>query len=127
MEKLQLKKQQFKNALESLKEVLDMPYSVVVRDATIQRFEYTFELCWKTLSLYFKEIHGIICRSPKKCFREGLSLELYDESITEILLKMVDHRNQTVHIYNELIAEEIYKQIVEKYYIAMRKIYDIMG
>ena len=126
MERLQLKRQQFKNALESLKEILNTPYTVVVRDATIQRFEYTFELCWKTFSLYLQEIHGIICRSPKKCFREGLSLELYDETTTEILLKMVDHRNQTVHIYNELIAEEIYQQIVKKYYNTMRKILDIM-
>jgi len=34
-------------ALLSLEEILAEEFSVIVRDATIQRFEYTFELGWK--------------------------------------------------------------------------------
>ncbi|MDL1980593.1 MAG: nucleotidyltransferase substrate binding protein [Deltaproteobacteria bacterium] len=33
-----------KSALNTLEEVLEKPFSLIVRNATIQRFEYTFEL-----------------------------------------------------------------------------------
>ena len=35
-------------ALVTLEEIVKEPFSVIVRDATIQRFEYTFELIMKS-------------------------------------------------------------------------------
>lgn len=43
MEKLARRIKEAENALDTLREVLREPYTVIVRDATIQRFEYTFE------------------------------------------------------------------------------------
>jgi len=43
MEILELKYKNAQNALATLEEILDEPFSDIVRDATIQRFEYTFE------------------------------------------------------------------------------------
>jgi len=37
-----------------LAEVVALPESEVVRDATIQRFEFTFEVVWKALKLYLE-------------------------------------------------------------------------
>jgi len=37
----------FNKALGRLAEALDAPASDLVRDASIQRFEFTFELAWK--------------------------------------------------------------------------------
>ena len=119
MEKLQLKKQSFAKALQTLNEIINEPFSLIVRDATIQRFEYSFDLCWKTLSLYLKEIHGIVCRSPKGCFREGLTVGLYDPEKAERLLLMVDDRNSTTHLYNEKLADEVYQRIKNEYYSLM--------
>ena len=122
MEKFQLKKQSFAKALRTLEEIFKEPTSTIVRDATIQRFEYSFDLCWKSLSIYLKEIHGIVCHSPKGCFREGLGVGLYDAQETEQLLLMVDDRNSTTHLYNEKLTDEIYKRIKEKYYALMCKL-----
>ena len=36
-------------ALDSLESILTEPFSVIVRDATIQRFEYSSEAVWKAL------------------------------------------------------------------------------
>ena len=43
------------------------------RDSTIQRFEFTVEIFWKTIKGFLKEIEGIDCRSPKSCIRNFFS------------------------------------------------------
>jgi len=43
-------------ALATLEEILRHKPSVVVRDATIQRFEYTAEAAWKALKHYLLEV-----------------------------------------------------------------------
>ena len=115
MERLELKVRQFEKALGTLQAVLQAAPSEIARDAAIQRFEYTFELCWKTLSLYLREMHGIDCRSPKSCFREGLAVGLYNAATAEKLLRMTDRRNETVHTYNEELANKIYGEIRNVY------------
>ncbi len=117
----------FLKALERLQEALDMPYSVILRDAVIQRFEFTFELTWKALRGYLKNVHGIVCNSPKQCFREGFSIGLYNEATTGLLLRMADDRNETTHTYDENRIEEIYNNIKNEYYKAMKKIYTLIG
>ena len=64
-------------------ECLDgLPYSDVVRDATIQRFEFFFELLWKVVKTYLKEAHAIECASPKSCFCEiRLLLNLSEKEV----------------------------------------------
>ena len=37
-----------------LAEAVAQPESELIRDATIQRFEFTFEVVWKTLKLYLE-------------------------------------------------------------------------
>ena len=89
----------FEKGLLKLEEILSHGEDDIIRDATIQRFEFTFELAWKALRTFLEEVHGIVCNSPKGCFREGLSLGLFDSETTESLLKMVDDRNSTTHTY----------------------------
>ena len=71
MEKLKRKLEDAKRALSTLEEVLGLEYSKIVRDATIQRFEYTFEATWKLLKEFLQYREGIVCNSPKSCFREA--------------------------------------------------------
>lgn len=115
MEAGQIEKTTLLKAFKSLESIIIEPFTTIVRDATIQRFEYTFDLAWKSLRLFLKEAHGIICNSPKSCFREGFRVELYDEKLTELLLQMTDDRNETVHTYDENRAEEIFQRIKDKY------------
>ena len=111
MEKLKRRAEEVEKALKTLKEISEEPYSVVVRDAAIQRFEYTFEAFWKFLRDYLREAEGIRCNSPKSCFREALSAGLINEGQTTTCLEMTDDRNLTSHTYIEELAEQIYKKI----------------
>jgi hypothetical protein len=43
--------------------------SDVVRDAAIQRFEYTFEATWKAAQAYLAEIEGLEALSPRAAIR----------------------------------------------------------
>jgi len=53
-----------------------MEKSRIVRDASIQRFEYTFEALWKAAQTFLKQNEGVEAGSPKSavraCFRAGL-------------------------------------------------------
>jgi len=116
MDKLKLTHETFSRVLKTLKEIVTEDYSVIVRDATIQRFEYTFEAFWKLIKAYLKETEGISCNSPKSCFRELFSINIIDRETTEKLLEMTDMRNLTSHAYIEKVADDIYKKIISTYH-----------
>jgi nucleotidyltransferase substrate binding protein (TIGR01987 family) len=115
-----------KKALKSLENVLNEPYSDIVRDATIQRFEFTFELLWKSVKIFLREEKNINCDYPKNCFRElrGI-LDVSDKEI-EICLEMCDLRNLSVHLYSENMARSLFLKI-KKYYKVSKTIYDLLN
>jgi nucleotidyltransferase substrate binding protein (TIGR01987 family) len=125
MEKLGLIAEDARKAQKTLKEITDERYSVIVRDASIQRFEYSFEIFWKLLKEYLRVKEGIICNSPKSCFREAFNVKLLTEEETIKALEMTDDRNLTSHTYHENVAEEIYSKIKD-YYKFMNKVYQDM-
>jgi len=113
MERLILKYKDAFNALKTLGAILKEPFSMIIRDATIQRFEYTFEALWKFLKEYLKEKEGIISNSPKACFKE------IEETVR--CLEMTDRRNDTSHTYKEEVAKLIYSK-TKGYYPLMEKL-----
>jgi len=82
------------------------------RDGVIQRFEFTFELLWKTAKI-FLEYEGFRCAGPRSCIKEGVRREIFSEG--EVLLDMLEDRNKTAHIYDEHTAEEIFERIKNRY------------
>ena len=98
-----------------LAEAVAQPESELIRDATIQRFEFTFEVVWKTLKLYL-ERQGHECGGPrptlKKAFAENL-IPTPEEA--DRWLQMLEERNLTSHAYGEALASQIYRHIVQDY------------
>ncbi len=111
MERLKERISQTEKALDAFDEVLKEPYSKIVRDAAIQRFEFTLETVWKLAQRYILLQSGIDAGSPKAVIRGCFQAQLLDETETEILLMAIDDRNLTVHTYNEQLAETIYKNL----------------
>jgi len=129
---LEKRKKDFEKALNRLEEAYkkavknknteDYPF---FRDSTIQRFEFTTEILWKTLKEFLKEKEGIECKSPKGCIREFFSSGYLTPNETSLLLEMIDSRNKTSHTYHEEIAEEIFFSI-KGYIPVMKKILDLI-
>jgi len=71
----------------------------------IQAFEYTYELCWKTMKRIFKH-QNIETSIPKDIFRTAAQFNLIEDA--EIWFDFINKRNETTHTYNKETAEEIF-------------------
>ncbi|GAB6072755.1 HI0074 family nucleotidyltransferase substrate-binding subunit [Venenivibrio stagnispumantis] len=99
---------EFEKCLQKFEEVLNLEENDVVRDSAIKRFELCFELCWKTLKDFLTE-EGIICRSPRNCFKEAFSIGIIQDE--DEWLSILEDRNLSVHTYDEALAEGLYSRL----------------
>ncbi|MEI8346319.1 MAG: HI0074 family nucleotidyltransferase substrate-binding subunit [Pseudomonadota bacterium] len=98
-----------KSSLKSLQDILRQPINEYIRDGVIQRFEYTFELSWKTIKRYFNLIgREDIATGPKPILREAGKEKLIND--VEEWLVFLDKRNTSTHIYNDEQAQEVYNK-----------------
>jgi nucleotidyltransferase substrate binding protein (TIGR01987 family) len=120
-EKLERSLTLLKKAMDRFSEVMQEPESSIVVDATIQRFEFTYELMWKTLKIFLEDIHGIRTVSPRQVFVEAYSLSIIEQE--DIFMEMIHSRNLLAHTYNEDQAADIYKKC-PSYSPAMQNVYE---
>jgi nucleotidyltransferase substrate binding protein (TIGR01987 family) len=107
-DKLEKSQMNLNKAVKRFAEALQEPESSIVMDATIQRFEFTYELLWKTLKIFLEDIHGIRAVSPRLVFKEAYALSVIEQE--DIFLEMMQSRNLLSHTYNEEQAAEIYRK-----------------
>ena len=119
-DKLEKSLMNLKKATSRFAEALQEPESSIVMDATIQRFEFTYELMWKTLKIFLEDIHGIRAVSPRLVFKEAYALSIIEQE--DIFLEMIQSRNLLSHTYNEEQAEQIYKKC-PLYLSAIKELY----
>lgn len=98
----------FERALTRLTLALAQPPTEWVRDAAIQRFEFTVELAWKAVARQALQ-QGLECVSPRQAFRTAFRLGWIPDD--KIWLEMVEDRNVTSHTYNEAKAEELFQHL----------------
>lgn len=96
------------SALERLGEALAAPKTDLTRDASIQRFEFTFELFWKALKLEVEEA-GIRTFSPRDAIRAAFQIGLLADD--PLPLEMLEDRNRTSHLYKAALAEKVYGKL----------------
>jgi nucleotidyltransferase substrate binding protein (TIGR01987 family) len=83
-------------------------YEDVYLEVLIKRFEFTYELMWKSLKRYL-DFEGLEARSPRSVFKKAYELGLLKEE--EIWLDMMETRNLTTHIYDEWQMKELASKI----------------
>ena len=111
-EELNYALKKFKDATAKLEEGVQKAEGELERDGVIQRFEFSFELFWKTVKIFLKD-KGINATTPKETLREAFRLEwIVDENQ---VLNMLEDRNKTTHIYDKATAQEIFDRIRNAY------------
>ena len=103
----------------ALEKAVQQPYDEFIQDSVIQRFEFTFELLWKTL----KEVLNILwinVSSPREAIIQSFKQWFIDD--LQLFLTFKDLRNLTSHTYEEDLAKDVYDFIVKNYW----KIYDVI-
>jgi nucleotidyltransferase substrate binding protein (TIGR01987 family) len=89
----------------STRGALARPEDEIVRDACIQRFEFTFEMAWRAVQR-FAQSEGLDRVSPRECFRIAFRLGLIDKDARWMV--MFEDRNRAAHTYDEASARTIY-------------------
>lgn len=95
-------------AFDQFHEALQIAKSDLEKAGTIQYFEFTYELAWKTLKRILNG-RGMDLNSPKPIFREAALEKLIDSP--ELWFDFIKDRNETVHTYNKHIANSIFKDL----------------
>ena len=104
-----------KKAFLKLKEAVEgEDLNELEKEGMMQRFEYTFELAWKTLQDLLEEKGYVGIKGPapviQQAFQDG-----YIENGEE-WMKLKKSRENTSHTYNKEVAEEIAGNIAHIYY-----------
>lgn len=84
-----------------------------LRDAVIQRFEYTMDLGWKFIQRFLK-IAGVPdseIRTKRDLFREAARIGL--TGAPEKWFAYYEARNETSHTYNQEVAARVYQKALE--------------
>lgn len=103
---LRLQLNLLRKALGTLEAALHEPMNDFIRDAAIQRFEYVFELTWKTLQVAAGHT-GLRCASPREAIKAAFKMGWITNP--DDWFEAMEARNRTSHTYNELVAQEVYE------------------
>ena len=104
-----------KKAIESLTKAISRslkePEDEEVRDAVIQRFEYTYELCWKMLKRQLEREVPNPAEVDQWSFRDLLRTAAERGILTQIeaWFEYRRQRNLTTHVYDEKKSKSVYQ------------------
>ena len=110
----------FRKALKLLREPLGTRTATQLSQLELQgltqRFEFTFELAWKTLKDYLEASGALLDqKTPKNVLRESFASGLLDEEDGDIWIRMLEARNMLSHVYDQGVFEEVVTKIENEF------------
>ena len=89
----------------------------------IQRFEYSYELAWKTMKDYLEEQGTIINPvTPRNVIKEAFSAQIIADG--QVWVDMMLHRNLLAHTYDFSKFKEVLDAVVERYLDAQEQLHE---
>ncbi len=108
-----------REALEQKPEALSM----LEKEGVIRRFEYTFELAWKTLEDYLEEGGLVISPvTPRQVIKDAFAAKVISDG--QVWIDMLDNRNLLSHNYDLSVFERAVNAIAKHYLPAMEKLHE---
>ena len=113
--------QHFEQAYGLLKQALEngpSALSLLEKEGVIQRFEYSFELAWKTMK-DFLEAGGIVITpiTARQVIKDAFAAKVIGDG--QVWIDMLNHRNLLSHTYDSSVFEEAVEAIASRYLPAM--------
>jgi nucleotidyltransferase substrate binding protein (TIGR01987 family) len=92
------------------------------KEGVVQRFEYTFELAWKTLKDYL-EYDGVIIdvSTPRSVIKKAFAAGIVKDG--QAWIDMLESRNVMSHTYDEEVFEKSITEISENYFAVIKELY----
>ena len=90
------------------------------QEGVIQRFEYTFELAWKTLRDYLRH-QGIETDLPRDVLKQAFANRLIENG--QIWIEMLESRNLMAHTYDEAAFEAAFHRIQKEFFPALKQVF----
>ena len=113
--------QNFDRAFALLSEALDRGpggLSALEKEGTVQRFEYCFELAWKTLKDYLMESGVVISPvTPRQVIKDAFAARLLDDG--QLWMDMLVERNLLAHTYDKVVFDKAVDAIHARYLPAL--------
>lgn len=99
---------------EAVKDREHRSLSALEKEGVVQRFEYTFELAWKTLKDYL-EHQGLqlVEQSPRAVIKAAFAAGVLSDG--QAWIDMLAHRNPMSHTYDHARFEEAVQAIAANY------------
>ncbi|MEI8342619.1 MAG: nucleotidyltransferase substrate binding protein [Verrucomicrobiota bacterium] len=118
--------QNFDRAYVLLRQALEKGPAVLnqlEKEGVIQRFEYSFELAWKTVKDFLEE-NGIVFATvtPRQILKDAFIAKIITDG--QVWIDMLDHRNLLSHTYNFASFEQAVEAIAARYLPAMEALHD---
>lgn len=111
-------KQRFHNyskALSQLQRFIDKgDLNEFEEQGLIQAFEYTYELAWNTIKDFYANQGVTDIQGSRDAFKLAANRDLIQD--IELWMNMVNSRIKTSHTYDEEVANEIVRDILQHYH-----------
>jgi nucleotidyltransferase substrate binding protein (TIGR01987 family) len=118
--------QNFARAFVLLREALERgpgALSALEKEGTVQRFEYCFELAWKTLKDYLMESGVAISPvTPRQVIKDAFAAKLLDDG--QLWMDMLVERNLLAHTYDKAVFDKAVAAIHACYLPALAAVHD---
>ncbi len=97
--------------------------SELEKEGLIQRFEYSYELAWKTMKDYLEEQGTIINPvTPRNVIKEAFSAQIIADG--QVWVDMMLHRNLLDHTYDFSKFQEVLDAVVKRYLDAQEQLHE---
>ncbi len=104
-ERFELVRGQFEQALARLHGALEQNETEFMRDALIQRFEFTYELGWKCMFYWLRAQNEKVPEVVRAVIQAAYRAELIADA--DLWEKIKDCRDETSHTYDQKKAVEV--------------------
>ena len=123
-------KQRFENfakALRLLREALaDVEsLSALEKEGAVQRFEFTFELAWKSLNDYLAYSGVVVAPvTPRSVIKQAFAAKIISDG--QLWIDMLDCRNLMAHTYDEAVFDQAVHAMAERFLRGLEEVHEFL-